>query len=151
MNLTAHFTLEEMTFSETAVRKGIDNTPPQDILDDITFMAMGMERVRTSLGSLPIHVNSGYRSPKLNAAIGGSKTSKHMLGLACDFTCPALGSPLEVCKVILRRKEEIGFDQLIHEGGWVHISFPPYPIEPKLEALTAVFAAGGVTYIKGLV
>jgi hypothetical protein len=111
---------------------------------------MGMERVRAALGNLPIRISSGYRSPKLNSAVNGSKSSKHMVGLACDFTCSGYGTPLEVCKVIVRRKEEIGFAQLVHEGGWVHIAFPEPLEEPKLEVLTAVFAGGGVTYIKGL-
>jgi zinc D-Ala-D-Ala carboxypeptidase len=151
MQLTNNFSLEEFSFSETATRKGIDNTPHEDIMDNLTLTAMGMERVRTRLGSYPIHINSAYRSPKLNAAIGGSKTSKHMVGLAVDFTCPSAGSPMDICKILQRSKEEIGFDQLIHEGTWVHISFPEWPGEPKLEVLTAVFAGGGVTYIKGLV
>src|SRR5574343_627287 len=104
MQLTEHFTLEEFQFSDTAVRKGIDNSVPQDLLDNVTLTAMGMERVRSILGK-PIKVTSGYRGPKLNAAIGGAKSSAHMSGLACDFTCESYGTPLDICKRLVQVKE----------------------------------------------
>lgn len=150
MQLTAHFSLEEMTRSETAIRKGIDNNAPADILDNLTFTAMGLERIRSRLGK-PIYISSAYRSPKLNAAVGGSATSDHMQGLAADFTCPEYGSPRDVCKAIQRWKDEIGYDKLIYEGDWVHISFPVYPIEPRLESYTAHFIKGQkTTYTVGI-
>jgi hypothetical protein len=120
--LSEHFTLEEFTFSQTAVRRGIDNTPPAAILERLKIAAEKMERVRHVLGG-PIRVSSAYRSLALNKAVKGSKTSAHCLGWAVDFTCPSLGSPLAICRTL---EKHIHYDQLIHEfGSWVHISFDP--------------------------
>jgi zinc D-Ala-D-Ala carboxypeptidase len=144
--LTQHFSLDELTFSETAVRRGIDNTPDADVFANLQMLAAGLERVRAILGH-SIHVSSGYRSPKLNSAIGGSKSSQHMQGLAADFTCPEFGSPLDVCIALEHERGYIGYDQLIQEGRWTHISFSD---SPRGEVLTAHFGGGGVTYSTGL-
>lgn len=122
--LSPHFSLEEMTFSQTAARRGIDNTPPEGVRQRLETTAARMEGVRRALGEKPIRVSSGYRSPALNDAIGGSDTSAHTLGWAVDFTCPGFGTPLQVAKALA--ESGIPFDQLIHEhGSWVHISFDP--------------------------
>lgn len=123
MNLSEHFTLEEFTRSEVALRKGLDNTPPPEIVANLTELANGMEKVRELLGH-PIHINSAYRGPKVNSAVGGSKTSAHMQGYAADFVCPGFGDVTAICRAIM--DSAIGYDQLIHEfGSWVHISFDP--------------------------
>lgn len=80
-------------------------------------LKIGLERVRAVLGC-PILISSGYRSPKLNAAIGGARNSQHCKGEAADFIAPGFGSPMEVCKEIVKHQESIQFDQLIHEGSW---------------------------------
>lgn len=146
--LTDHFSLEEMTASETAARRGIDNTPSPAIIKNLTRTAQLLERVRVLLGSKPILVSSGYRSPALNAAVGGSKTSAHMQGLAADFICPGFGTPLAICK----RLDSLGveFDQLIQEGTWVHIGLAAEGIKPRRQVLTAKFSSGGTTYGGGL-
>lgn len=124
MQLSTHFTLEEAVFSQTAARKGIDNTPTPEIIENMKEQASGMERVRDLLGGNPIIVTSWYRGPKLNAAIGGSKTSAHMDGYGTDFTCPGFGSITDICRAIM--DSTIDYDQLIHEfNSWVHISFKP--------------------------
>lgn len=147
MNLTAHFTLKELTDSDDALRHGIDNSAPDDIVDKLYDTAAGMERVRTVL-DVPIHVSSGYRCPKLNAAIRGSKTSQHMKGEAVDFKAPDFGSPLDICHAILAAGSFVDFDQLICEGGrWVHVSFSE---KPRGDVLTAHFSNGNVTYTRGL-
>ena len=122
-HLTNNFTLPELTHTE--VRK-YDNTPPDAIIPNIIRTANKLEEVRALLGSKPINVNSCYRSHAVNKSIGGSKTSKHMEGLAADFTCPSFGSPLMIVEEIA--KSGINFDQLILEfynpttgSGWVHI------------------------------
>ena len=120
--LTPHFSLEELTRSQVAVRKGIDNTPGPVSMQNLQFTAEAMERVRAVLG-VPITVSSGYRSPPLNAEIGGAPTSAHVLGLAVDFVADRFGSPLDICRALVAA--EIKFDQLIEEGTWVHISFDP--------------------------
>ena len=156
MNLSQNFTLDELTFSETAARNGIDNTPPDDVLENLQVLAAGLEDVRALLGGKPVNVSSGYRCAALNAYIGGSFTSAHMSGFAADFTCRGFGSPLDVARKIASVNAHlfgigngIAFDQLIVEfGRWVHISF-----DPKLrgEVFTAVRLASGRTeYRPGL-
>lgn len=146
--LTDHFSLAEMTASETAARKGIDNTPSPAIIKNLTRTAQLLERVRVLLGSKPILVSSGYRSPTLNAAVGGSKSSAHIQGLAADFICPGFGTPLEICQ----RLESLGveFDQLIQEGTWVHIGLAAEGVKSRRQVLTAKFGEGAATYRSGL-
>lgn len=125
MILSAHFTLEEFIDSQTAARKGIDNTPPPEVMDRLHRTATGLELVRNLLQA-PILISSGYRSPELNAAVGGSKNSQHMTGEAVDFTCPGFGPPAKVVQSIVQ--SIIPFDQVIVEfGRWVHISFAMQP------------------------
>lgn len=121
MRLSAHFVLGEFTRSSTATKRGIDNTPSQAHLANLRELAATLELVRSVLGH-PIHISSGYRSPALNRAVGGSVTSDHANGLAADFTCPGFGSVQPVCEAILAAG--IQFDQLIYEQGateWVHL------------------------------
>lgn len=119
--LSAHFSLEEATVSQTASRLGIDNDPPLDVVLNMKRAALGMEQVRQLLGQ-PIHINSWFRSPAVNQAVGGSPKSDHMTGFAIDFTCPTYGKPEQIVKEILA--SNIDFKQVILEfGSWVHISF----------------------------
>jgi hypothetical protein len=121
MNLSPHFTLEELTASETAARRGIDNTPPQAVIARLRHTAMGLEAVRIRLGA-PVIISSGYRSPELNLAVGGSTNSDHMTGDAVDFICPGFGAPSTIVSAL--KDAGIEFDQLIEEfGRWVHMSF----------------------------
>lgn len=120
-SLSAHFTLDEATASQTAARLGLDNDPPLDVVLNMKRAALGMEQVRQLLGQ-PIHVNSWYRSPALNQAVGSKPTSDHLTGFAVDFICPTYGKPQAVVKAILA--SGIDFKQVIYEfGSWVHISF----------------------------
>jgi len=84
MHITPHFTLAEVEFSQTAIRRGIDNTLPPELMENVKRQAELMERVRYELNT-HIHITSWYRCHELNAAIGGSGKSVHPLGLACDF------------------------------------------------------------------
>lgn len=142
--LSRYFTLEEMTFSSTAVRQQIDNTPSAAILEKLRETANQMDAVRELLG-YPITVTSGYRSPALNALINGSPTSAHMSGHAVDIVCRQFGTPLQICHKIAA--SNIRFDQLIQEGTWVHISFDP---RMRREIKTANFSGGATTYMSGL-
>lgn len=125
MQMSAHFTLAEMTVSARAKREGIDNSPGPDILPRLKVVAAQLEKVRELLGGKPITITSCYRSSALNAATPGSaKASAHTLGWAVDFQCPGYGTPLQIAERLER--SAISFDQLIHEHGvWVHISFDP--------------------------
>lgn len=153
--LAPNFLLSEFLISETAARKGIDNTPtPEHIHNLRTKTAPGIQRVRDLINrvhpgrEVGIIVTSGYRSKALNDAIGGSIRSQHSRGEAADFVSPRYGTPKEICLLILEHAELIKFDQLIYEGSWVHISFAD---NPRGEALTAHFEVGGTTrYTRGI-
>lgn len=123
MHLSPHFTLAELTTSATAKAKKMANIAPPAIIANLKKTAEKLEEIRIVLGNKPMHINSGYRSPGLNKAIGGSKKSAHMEGFAADFVCPAFGTPFEICQAII--KAGIKFDQLIYEPTWVHISVNP--------------------------
>jgi zinc D-Ala-D-Ala carboxypeptidase len=123
--LSPHFTLHELVRSDVAIRKGIDNTPDSTVLENLKVLANKLEIVRSILGR-SVLISSGYRCAFLNTHVGGSPTSKHVLGLAADFTCPSFGSLRETFDALRERKTEIGYDQLIIERpphGWLHIAF----------------------------
>jgi hypothetical protein len=120
--LSPDFSLEELTTSQTASRRGLDNTPPSEVLEHLKNTALRMEAVRDLLGH-PVLVSSGYRSPAVNAAVGGVANSAHCQGWAVDFICPAFGDPFAICQAVAASRIE--FDQCIQEGTWVHISFAP--------------------------
>lgn len=144
MNLTPHFTLEELSFSSTALRLGIDNTPPEWAKAHLLLLAQGLEAVRAILRG-PMHVDSGWRCTILNAAVKGAYNSAHTQGFAADFTCREFGPPLAVVRAI--SSSPILFDQLICEGTWTHISFAP---TLRRQVLTAHFSPGGTTYTQGV-
>jgi hypothetical protein len=134
MQISEHFTLEELSFSEAAARLGLDNTPAPIVITNLGLVAAVMERVRTLLGDRPIVVHSGYRSPQVNKAVGGVATSAHCSGLACDFVCSAFGTPAEVALAI--QGSDIEYDQLILEYGWVHLGLAQEGLLSRREALT---------------
>lgn len=144
MQLTPHFHLIEFTRSETAEKLSIDNQPSVEVLNSLRCTAAGLERVRCVLEGKPIHILSGFRCSRLNQAVGGVFNSQHMVGEAVDFICPRYSTPRGICQALGPRMGELGIDQLIHEGSWVHISFT---LNPRYELLT--LAAG--KYVKGLV
>ena len=129
-----HFSIEELTFSETAARKGIDNTPPQEVLDNLLITAWSMENVRELLDSNPIHISSGYRCLALNELLGSKRTSAHIRGLAVDFTCRQFGTPNEIVFALIN--SDIPYDQVILEfNQWVHLSFCEDEKTPRRQAL----------------
>ncbi len=134
MQIPAHLSLERLCFSETAVRKGIDNGPDTIALYNLQYLQGRLTQVERILGR-QIIISSGYRGPKLNAAIGGSKTSDHCNGLAADWVSPEFGTPFEVCAFLEGRLAD--FDQLIYEGTWVHLGFGP---RKRAQLLTARFS-----------
>lgn len=145
--LSANFSLGEMIRSETAARRGIRNTPgPAEIASLRLLCEQVLQPVRDHY-DLPVIVTSGYRSPRLNTAIGGSATSQHCKGEAADFTVPGM-SNIEVCRWIERN---LDYDQLIYEfgeQGWVHCSYSAHRMR-NME-LSAVRRGGRVHYLPGL-
>lgn len=119
MKLSPNFTLAELTHSETAERLGLDNTPDEKVKANLVRLARILEDVRRVL-SRPIMVNSAYRSPAVNKAIGSKPTSQHCLGCAADIRVPGL-TPNDIVNLVV--KSNIEYDQLIREfDSWVHIS-----------------------------
>lgn len=128
MLLSEHFTLEEFVQSDTAARLGIDNSMPSYLLQNAVDACLMLERVRSLLSAkagkdVPIIISSGYRCEALNKAIGGAKSSDHLMGFAVDFKAPSFGTPKDIAKEIASNRYEIVFGQLIYEyESWVHIS-----------------------------
>lgn len=131
MKLSEHLDLVEVTRSTDAKRFGIKNEPTAEHLDNLKKLAENIfEPIRKHFG-VPIFVSSGYRSSKLNKAIGGTKNSQHLLGQALDLDMDASKSGVTNKMVFDYIKNNLNFDQLIFEYGtkdapdWVHVSFNP--------------------------
>lgn len=166
MMLSPHFSLAELVASSTAARLGLDNSPSDGIVTCMRTTAEKMEEVRRVLGGRPIHIDSGYRCEALERVLcekdyqkwcirhkRDAKTSwqdylagkAHPKGWAVDFTCREAGTPFQIVRAL---KDVIQYDQLIMEGGWVHISFDP---RMRQKVLTAFFGTDGPSYSGGLV
>ena len=145
MNLTPHFTLQELTVSEAADRNGWDNTPNEQHLENLKRLADFLEQVKVVLGGKPIMVNSAFRSKLVNDAVGSKDTSQHRIGCAADIRVPGM-TPDEVVRAIIA--SGIGYDQVIREfDRWTHVSVPnSVDMAPRRQALiidkqgTRVFA-----------
>jgi len=153
MNLSANFTLKELTKSDTATRLGLDNTPDEQALENLkTLCEMVLQPVREHFGK-SVTVNSAYRSPESNAAVGGSKTSDHCKGMAADIEIVGVANA-DLAQWIM---DNLDYTQLILEfytpgipdSGWVHVSYDPNNL--KKQELTATKVAGKTTYLNGLV
>ena len=126
--LSAHFTLSELTKSSTAIRKGIENIPTEEALENLTKLAQNvLEKIRTEYGK-PIIVSSGYRCPKLNTKIGGAKNSDHMYGAAADIRTVsdsiADNKTLFLLIVEMAKEGKIKCRQILDEYNynWIHVS-----------------------------
>lgn len=146
MNMSKNFTLEELTFSQTAVRNGIDNSPNQEVINNLKKLCESLEKVRELVGA-PISVSSGYRSPELNKSVGGAKDSAHTKGLAADITTNSL-TPKALGLLI--KASHIEYDQLIYEGTWIHFAIDKNG-SGRRQNLTAKFSSGAVTYTEGII
>jgi zinc D-Ala-D-Ala carboxypeptidase len=171
LQLSPHFWLSEFERSETATRLGLRNEANGTQLTNLKRLAGVAEDVRRVLGDKPMSVSSGLRTlivnglvkhliepsqlpllgkrPDLMAALQRDP-SVHKDGLALDFTCPAFGTPRDIC--VRLADSAVQFDQLICEGTWVHVGIAPEGIKPRHQVLTAVFEAGKkVRYLAGVV
>jgi len=125
MNLSEHFTLEELTATS---HREFDNTPNATEMANLTRLAAMLEQVKTLLGGKPIMINSGFRSKQVNDSVGSKDTSQHRIGCAADIRVPGM-TPNEVVKAIIA--SDIGYDQLIREfDSWTHISVPDMLARP---------------------
>ena len=117
-----YFTIDELCASDTARRRGIDNSPTQEAIANLTKLRdRVLNPARESLGST-IYVNSGYRSPALNAAVGGTSSSQHLEGEAADITTKSRKKNQKLFAIIVQQGN---YDQLIWEGdgSWIHVSY----------------------------
>jgi hypothetical protein len=153
MNLTTNFSLHELTKSETALRMGFDNTPDEETTENLRLLCEKvLQPVRDHYGK-GVKVNSGYRSPESNSAVGGSKTSDHCKGMAADIEIPGVANA-DLAQWIM---DNLDYTQLILEfytpgipdSGWVHVSYDPANL--KKQELTATKVAGKTQYLPGLV
>jgi putative chitinase len=119
MNLSPHFTLDELTHTD---HRTLDNTPNETELANIQRLAEFLEELKTILGGKPIMVNSAFRSKAVNDAVGSKDTSQHRIGCAADIRVPAM-TPDQVVRAVIA--SGIGYDQVIREfDRWTHISIP---------------------------
>ena len=131
MNLTPHFTLEELTITD---HRELENTPNETELANLKRLAEFLEKVKSVLGGKPVMVNSAFRSKMVNDAVGSKDTSQHRIGCAADLRVPGM-TPDEVVKAIIA--SGIGYDQVIREfDRWTHISIPNKLFDsPRKQAL----------------
>ena len=127
MNLSPHFTLEELTHTDHRL---LDTTPNDAETANLMRLAELLEQVKTALGGKPVMVNSAFRSKAVNDAVGSKDNSQHRLGCAADIRVPGM-KPREVVESCIAAK--IPFDQIILEfDAWTHISIPNTPgAEPR--------------------
>jgi hypothetical protein len=155
MKITRNFSLQELTKSTTAIRKGIDNSPSTEHLVNLTNLCCHiLQPVREHFGRV-VTINSGYRSPNLNKAVGGSSKSQHCNGEAADFEIIGLPN-LELATWV---RDHLQFDQLILEffnpaegpnSGWVHCSYKKDGTNRK-KTMTALVKNRKTSYLNGFV
>lgn len=152
MNLTANFTLHELTKSEAALRHDMDNTPNEVQIASLKLLAEQVLQPIRDHYAKGVKVNSGFRHPEVNAKVGGSRTSDHCRGMAADIEIPGVPNH-ELAEWI---KLNLPYTQLILEfytrgvpdSGWVHVSYDPANL--KKQDLTAVKEGGKTVYLPGL-
>jgi hypothetical protein len=152
MQISKHLSLAEVSRSETAKRRGINNTPSGEHLENFKKLAENVfEPIREHF-AVPIHISSGYRSKELNAAIGGASSSQHCQGEAIDIDMDGSPSGVSNADVFKYIKDHLNFDQLIWEFGsdsnpdWVHVSYESTGKQRK-QILKAVKAGGKTSYV----
>jgi zinc D-Ala-D-Ala carboxypeptidase len=153
MKLTENFTLSEMTKSETALRHGLDNTPGDTEIANLKRLAENILQPVRNHYKRGVKVNSGYRAPNVNAAVGGSKTSDHCRGQAADIEIPGVANA-DLAEWI---SKNLKFTQLILEfytpgvpdSGWVHVSYDPANL--KCQVMTAMKENGKTVYKPGII
>lgn len=131
MNITPHFTLEELTHTD---HREFSNEPNAIEMENLTRLAAFLEQVKTVLGGKPIMVNSAFRSKAVNDAVGSKDTSQHRIGCAADIRVPGM-TPDQVVKAVIA--SDLGYDQVIREfDRWTHISIPnTESTKPRKQAL----------------
>jgi uncharacterized protein YcbK (DUF882 family) len=139
MKASEHFSLEELTASSVAARKGLDNTPNATEIANLMRTAALLEQVRTLLNK-PITVNSAFRSKAVNDAVGSKDTSQHRIGCAADIRVPGM-TPKQVVQACI--DADLPYDQIIEEfASWTHISVPDMPSRPPRKQALIIDRSG---------
>lgn len=152
MKLSENLYLKEVIKSNTATRKGIDNSPTEEHLNNLRLIAIRIFQPIREHFDFPIGISSGYRSKALNKAIGGSKSSQHCFGEALDIDADIFGGVTNA-EIFHFIKHNLDYDQMIWEFGndnepdWVHVSFKSDGKNRK-EVLRATKASGKTIYLK---
>lgn len=141
-----YFTIDELTRSSEAKRRGIDNTPPQSATANLKALVENILDPLREMWGKPIKVNSGYRCPKLNAAVGGSSQSSHMSGYAADITTGTQKANGELLELLMG--SGLPYTKVIDEQycSWIHITF--IEGKPRRENIKAVKKNGKWIYSK---
>lgn len=149
MKLSQNFYLREFLRSQTAARYGIDMTPSDEVISNLTALCSEiLEPLRKAIGGLPIVISSGFRPEELNTRIGGSKTSAHMRGRASDIIVIGM-KPRAVCLRV--RDLKLPYDQNIHEfAEWSHLGISQLVTGNRYQDLTAYRKDGKVHYAIGI-
>ena len=131
MNLTEHFTLEELTHTS---HRQFDNTPNDAELANLQRLAEFLEQVKELLGGKPIMINSAFRSKEVNDSVGSKDTSQHRTGCAADLRVPGM-TPDQVVRAVIA--SDLPYHQVIREfDAWTHISITPNEGDvPKMSKL----------------
>lgn len=154
MQLSPSFSLAELSRSEAAARRGLDNTPPPEVVENLRALCLRvLQPLRNGIGR-PLRVNSGYRGPAANRAVGGAASSQHIKGEAADIECAGVDTKRLAQTIV---DLSLPFDQLILEfhvvgeprSGWVHVSHKRNGPQ-RGEVLRAVRLPAGVSYLPGL-
>lgn len=131
MNLSEHFTLEELTHTN---HREFSNEPNESETENLKRLAAFLEQVKTVLGGKPVMVNSAFRSKAVNDSVGSKDSSQHRIGCAADIRVPGM-TPRQVVEAVIA--SDIGYDQIIEEfSSWTHISVPnTIETKPRKQAL----------------
>ncbi|MXO64841.1 D-Ala-D-Ala carboxypeptidase family metallohydrolase [Altericroceibacterium endophyticum] len=156
MQLSRSFTLSEFTTSQTATRQSLDNTPPDWVIRNLRALCENVLQPLRDYYARPVVISSGYRSPAVNRAVGGSSSSQHTKGQAADFEIPGI-SNVEVARWMQKR---LNYDQLILEfhtpgepnSGWIHVSWrPDYRNQELTAQRVRKWGRWSTQYVRGLV
>ena len=147
MDLSPSFTLDKLTHSDVGLRRGIDNSPNAGEVANLVRLCESLLEPAQALLGVPLVINSGFRCPALNQAIGGATNSAHMDGRAADFILPCGMSLSDAFKTL--RKSSLPYDQIIFEcGAWLHLAVAKAGSDPRRQALTASGGPGHWAYMR---
>lgn len=140
----SHFSIAELTFSQIATRKGLPNVPNQAQLENLLRLRSTLLEPARALLGVPLHVDSGFRAPAVNAAVGGAPDSAHTDGRAADVL--PIGCPLQQAFDHLRLSD-LPYDQIIFEcDAWIHMAIARVGVSPRRQMLKATGGPGNWRY-----